>query len=362
MPSVQAAAEKQEVERRLLVITDKAPVYFEPNVTSTVIGYASKPTNLISYKSENGFYRVMLPPDRDNVSTFGYIAAKDVKILDEKTLSATNFWATEETKYRGIGLDVFLGVGPAFFGGGDLPDGVRGLVEELISRLSGEGYQIQDRIIGKLHSGVFASPDFAFHISPRLSVGIGGEYFHARNVDTFLFMEHGAFRSADSASILKAFVIRPSVYFMLPLNDSLSIRVAGGPIFVRMNFIYERNYSTSYLATTVSDSLRLAAEDSAIGFQAGAALEVRISERIGFFLGAHGRYARATMFEGYEKRLRFKDGIDDSEPQRTGLLSFAHRDGFPVLTVAADASSSDPKNAAFDLSGIGFSAGMRIRF
>ena len=344
------------------MIAEKAPVYFEANVTSTVIGFIPKQTTLISYKSENGFHRIMLPSDRDNVSTFGFILAKDVKILDEKSLSATDFWATGETKYRGIGLDVFLGAGPAFFDGGDLPDGVRGLVEELIARLSGEGYQIQDRIIGKLHSGVYVSPDFAFHISPRLSVGIGGEYFHARNVDTFLFMERGAFRQADSASILRAFVIRPSVYLMLPLNDSLSIRAAGGPIFVRMNFRYERNYSTSYLATTVSDSLRLAAEDSAIGFQAGVALEVRLNERIGFFLGAHGRYARATMFEGDEKRLRYQDGIDVSEPQRKGILDFARRNGFPVLAVAAEAGSSDPKNAVFDFTGIGFSAGMRIRF
>ena len=178
-------------------------------------------------------------------------------------------------------------------------------------------------------------------------------------MDTLGYSEGGALRSADATASLKAFVIRPGIHLTLPLSPSLEVRLTGGPVFIVMNFQYERNYMTS----PITESLLLSAKDWAVGAQAGVAFEFRLNERLGFFLGVRGQVARAGSLEGDEQRLVMdQDGLDLSEPSKTGTLGFTSRNGFPVLTVPGEAGSSGLKNAVFDFTGIGLSAGLRIRF
>jgi hypothetical protein len=222
------------------VTSEKAPIYLEPNVISPIIGYVLKQTKLNSHTRENGYYRILLPSDPYKIAAFGYIAPEDVKVLEEKSQAGPDFWGTEEKKYRGIGLDILLGGGATFFRGGDIADGARGLIEELIARLSNEGFAISDKNIGTFRSGAYIYPDLIFHLGPRLSIGIGGEYVSAKNLDTFSYLDRGAFYTANSNSILEAFIIRPGVHITLPLGGVLSVRATGGPIFINLNFKYNR--------------------------------------------------------------------------------------------------------------------------
>ena len=64
----------------------------------------------------------------------------------------------------------------SFSAGGDITNGVRGLSEEMAATLAGLGYAIADRDVGNFRSGFSVYPDLVFHLSPKLSVGIGGEY------------------------------------------------------------------------------------------------------------------------------------------------------------------------------------------
>jgi hypothetical protein len=348
----------QETESKLLVIAENAPVYLTSSVSSPVIGYIPKETILTSYKIENGLYRIMLPAGRDAISSFGYIAPEHVKVLEEKTRAGPDFWGTEEKEYRGIGLDLLLGGGVTFFRGGDITDGVRGLFEELVARLIDEGFTISYKDIEPLRSGGHISPDLVFHLGPRLSLGIGGEYLYTTSRDKFSYMDLGIFRTAYSRSTLRAFVLRPGVHITFPLGRVLSLRATGGPIFIGVNLTYNRTYET----TLVMEKLLLAAKDAAAGFQAGVTLDVRLNDRIGVFLGAHGQVARAMSLEGDEQlRRQSQYGLDLSEPRRTGILKITSRNGFRVLTVPADDGLSGSKNAVFDFTGFGLSAGLKIR-
>jgi hypothetical protein len=348
----------QDIKRKLVVIAEKAPVYLESSVSSPVIGYLPEKTALVSYRIENGLYRIMLPSGRGDVSSFGYLAPEDVKILEEESPAGPDFWGTEEKKYRGIGLDILLGGGATFFSGGDITDGARGLCEELIARLGDEGFSISDRDIGTFRSGAHFYPDLVFHLGPRLSIGIGGEYLSAGNLDSFSFMESGVFRTANGNLTLKAFLIRPGVHITFPLGGGLSVRATGGPIFAGLNFKYDRSYET----TLTTENLYLNAKDKSIGIQAGVALEIQLNERIGVFLGAHGQVARAMSLEGDEQLLRLsQDGLNISEPKKTGTVKFTSRNGFPVLTVPGDDGLPGAKNAVFDFSGFGLSAGLKVR-
>jgi hypothetical protein len=131
----------------------------------------------------------------------------------------------------------------------------------------------------------------------------------------------------------------------------------GGPAVFFTNFEYNRNYLTN----TDDVSFHLKAHDVAFGVQAGAALEVRLNERIGLLLRAGGRYARASSFEGDEKYDRVVNGSDASGPQYTGALLFGHRDSYPVLTVNAGAAPADARSAVFDFTGFSLSLGLKVR-
>ncbi len=359
--SLHASMGRQDVELRLIVTADRAPVHFDANTESPVVGYYIKGNRLTSSRIENGMYKVMIRLESENRSTIGYIAAKDVKVLGEVNPAAADLPGFEEKKSGRIGLDIYVGGGPAWFAGGDLTEGVRGLAEEMAVDLAALGYPIADRNIRDFRSGFSVYPDLVFHLSPKLSVGIGGEYLHGRNLDTLGYSEGGALRSGDATATIKAFVVRPGVHLTFPLGSVLEVRLTGGPIFIAANFQYERNYMT----TPITESLRLSAKDLAVGAQAGAAFEFRLNERLGFFLGIRGQIARAGSLEGDEHRLILdKDGLDLSEPQRSGTLSFSTRNGFPVLTVPGEAGpggATGAKNAVFDFTGIGLSAGLRIR-
>ncbi len=358
--SLEASSERQEVKLKLIVIAEKAPVYFDPDTSSPIIGNYIKGIRLTSAGIDKGMYRVMVRLESEDRSTIGYIAAKDVKVLDDKADAGTSdLSGFEEKKFSYIGLDIYAGAGPAWFDGGDITNGVRGLSEEMAATLAGLGYAIADRNVGNFRSGLSVYPDLVFHLSPKLSVGIGGEYSYARNLDTLGYAEGGALRNADATATLKAFVVRPGIHLTLPLSPSLEVRLTGGPVFIVMNFRYERNYLTSL----ITESLRLSAKDWAVGAQAGVAFEFRLNERLGFFLGVRGQVARAGSLEGDEHRLILdRNGIDVSEPAKTGTLGFTRRSGFPVLTVPGEDGASDLKNAVFDFTGIGLSAGLRIRF
>jgi hypothetical protein len=199
--------------------------------------------------------------------------------------------------------------------------------------------------------------DLANRLSPGISVGLGGEYLHARNMDQFGFMEGINYHTANSLPTLQAVIIRPGIYLTFPLGSTLSVRLDGGPALFITNFDYIRN-----AATTVSfESDHLSVKDIAIGIQAGISFEVNLNERIGLFLRTTGRYARAASFKGDEKIDGTVNNMDVSEPQYTGPLYFIHRGSFSSLSVHPDITSSDARSAVFDFAGLDLSLGLRIR-
>jgi hypothetical protein len=288
----------------------------------------------------------------------GYIAAKDVSVLEEKPTGKPDFWGVGDKPYEGIGLEVILGAGITYFGGGDFTGAVRGMPDEYAASIAARGYPVVDRDVRPFHSGVHFSADLAYRLSPRISVGLGGEYFHARNTDRFGLMDGIYYDSANSTPILQAVIIRPGIYLKYPLGKVLSLCLDAGPALFFTNFEY--NLITQTRA--MYESFHLKAHDVALGVQAGIGLDVSLNERIGLVLRTTGRYARAASFEGDEKFDGVVNSLDTSGPQYTGNLYFLHRGAFPVLTVRPDAPSSDARSAVFDFTGFDLSLGLRIKF
>jgi hypothetical protein len=347
----------QDVQRKLSVIVDKASIYLEPSAASPIIGYVMRDTPLKSYAGDGEWYRIMLPAGQEMISAIGYISAKDVKVLEEQTLGAPDFWSVGGIKYKGLGLEVTFGGGFTRFGGGDIADASRGMYDEWAALIAAQGYSILDREYRPFHSGVDASVDIAFRLSPRLAVGISGEYLHARDFNKFGLMKDVYYYSAYSTPILQAVVLRPAIFWTIPLGGLLSLRLDAGPAVFLTNFEYNRNYVTD----SSDDSFHLKAHDVAFGVQAGAALEVNLNERISLLLRTAARYARVSSLEGDEKYERVLNREDASGPQYTGALLFGHRDSYPVMTANAGAAPADARSAVFDFTGFSLSLGLKIR-
>jgi hypothetical protein len=349
----------QDIERKLLVLADKTPIFLKPDPASPIVGIVPQKTILTSYKNENDWYRVVLPPDRDNVSIIGYIAAKDVTVVEEITTAKPDFWGLGEGKvFKGIGLEVQVGAGYAFFGGGDFPGSVRGMYEELAASIAALGYPVIERKVQPFHSGVHFSTDLALRLSPRFSVGLGGEYLYARNDDSFGFFEGVHYQTAISEPTIQAIIIRPCIYLTFPLSHLISVRLDGGPAL----FVTKYEYSRSAAATVFGEYLHQEAKDVALGVQAGVGLELNLNERVGLFLRTSGRFARVASFEGDEQYDLSEGIIDIPGPRYDGALYFLHRGSFAALTVRPDAPSPDARRAVFDFAGLDFSLGLRMKF
>ena len=352
-----AGQASQDIERKLSVVPEKASIFLEPSAASPVIGSVARKTVLTSYRIEGEWYRIMIPPDRDNVSLIGYIAAKDVTVVGEKPTGKPDYWGTGGKEYKGIGLEVMLGGGLSYFGGGDFADGLRGLFDEYAALISALGYSVINRDFRPFQSGVHFSADLAFRLSPRFSVGVSGEYLFARNFDGLGHMEDVYYQAAYLTPTLQTFIIRPGVYYTFPLGPTLSVRLDGGPALFVTSFEYNRNYSTA----SVDESYHLRGHDLAFGVQAGIGIELNLNERIGLFLRTTGRYARAANFTGDERLDRILNNGNASGPQYSGILYFLHRGSYPVLAVHLDSTSSDARSAVFDFTGLDLSLGLRIK-
>jgi hypothetical protein len=354
-----ATPEFQDIARKLSVLADKTPIFLKPDPSSPIVGIVPRKTILTSYKNENDWYRVVLPPDRDNVSIIGYIAAKDVTVVEEKTAAKPDFWGPGERKpFKGIGLEILAGAGPTFFGGGDFSGSVRGMYDELAASIAALGYPVIERKVQPFHSGVHFSMDLAMRVSPRFSVGLGGEYLYARNDDSFGFFEGVHHQTAISEPTLQAIIIRPSIYLTLPLSRLISVRLDGGPALFITGYEYIRNATT----TVSGEYFHQKAKDVALGVQAGVGLELNLNERVGLFLRTTGRFARAASFEGDEQYDRSESRIDVPGPRYDGALYFLHRGSFPALTVRPDMPSLDARRAVFDFTGLDLSLGLRMKF
>jgi hypothetical protein len=347
----------QDAERKLSVIVDKASIYLEPNASSPVIGYVLRGTPLKSYAGDGEWYRIMIPAGQEMISAIGYISAKDVKVLEEQALGAPDFWSVSGAQYKGAGVDIIFTAGWTHFGGGTVTDGVGGLYDEWKAMIAAKGYPISDIVHRPFRTAIDASVDVAFRLSSRLAVGIGGGYFNARNFDSFGLMDGIIYHPANCTPILQAFIIRPAVYWTLPLNEVLSLRLDGGPAIFLSNFEYNRNYATSL----ADESFHIRAHGTAFGVQGGAALEVRLNERVGLLFRAMVRIARISSMEGDEKFESVVNSLDNSTPQYGGTLVVERRGVYSVLTVHPDTGITDAQTARFDFSGFSLSFGLKIR-
>jgi hypothetical protein len=200
--------------------------------------------------------------------------------------------------------------------------------------------------------------DVAVRVGSRLGVGLGGDYVSAQNTSQFGFMEGINYHTVNSIPMLRAYVLRPGLYYTLPLGRLLSLKLCGGPAIYFSEFEYNRNA----VALKFEENFHQRARNTFVGVQAGAGLEVHLNERAALVFQATGRYARTSNLEGEEKHVRIYETLDVSPPDYEGPLYFIPDAAFPRLSVRPEAPSAGARKAIFDFSGVDLTLGLRVKF
>ncbi len=211
--------------------------------------------------------------------------------------------------------------------------------------------------------GYAGEGEFIMKFSRRFGLGVGTGYILKNKNDhvelgPIPFMEGGVdFR-------LKVIPLTLSAYYYIPLSRKIEIFVKGGPGYYWSRIDYE------LLLTALGDSVTTKADihDRALGFQGGAGIEYKVSNRIALFAEGTGRLVKFSNWEGNETESApyntQKSGpvwlVDELY---TGLSTVNY---YTALSYGEKPSDSalikNVRRFSVDISGFTFQMGIRVGF
>jgi Bacterial SH3 domain len=351
---------QETAEWKIRVSAEKAIVRLNPGSESPIIASLPKGTTLNSYAAEGDWFRVVLPPGKDGTILIGYIAKSDVEILEQKITKERNFWQAEEEGFKGIGLQMTLSAGWSLFPSGDIDKGAKGLYNIGADAIAARGVNILGRSIKPFRSAFNMSGDVIFNLGPKIGIGITVGYIHSLGIDTFQYSERVFQNTMNSATELTIVALRMGAFYTLPLGRLLKLRLNAGPAVFMTNLVYSRNAQ----GLDFEENYTLKVNATNFGFQGGAALEIRLLERVFLFFEIQGRSAKISDFKGSEHW----EGRENTELiptiNKEGTLYFVPENPYPRLAVFPEGSSDalGAHKAVFDFAGADFLAGLHLRF
>lgn len=291
----------------------------------------------------------------------GWIAKDDVQVLKEKIKKQTDFWQIEEGGFEGIGLHITLSAGWASFPSGDIDKGAKGLYNIGADAIAARGVDILERNVKPLHSAFNLGADIIYDLSPKIGIGIGVGYIHTLGIDSFRYSELKVYQnSMTSATDLTIVTLRLGAFYALPLGRLLNLRLNAGPAIFITNLEYSRNAQ----GLNFEENYTLMGKTTALGFQGGAALEVRIIERASLFFKVQGRAAKLANFKGSEHLVGRENDLPIPPFTKEGILYFVPENPYPRLAVFPEGSSDalGARKAVLDFTGVDILAGLHVRF
>jgi len=252
--------------------------------------------------------------------------------------------------------------------GGDFNTGIDGINTKLIDLSALSGFATVSSM-DHLKWGADLSIEAIMDITPFLAASIGIGYIR-RDLDTTGEIE--VMDIGTAALILKptfsAVPIELNLYYTVPLFSSLNVFFkAGGSYYLgKADFSY-REEETLVGAPTVWEYSKGTGNAASLGLQGGIGLEYGISERIGLFLEAAGRYAN---FKNWDYDGKYENSVGTSQSFK-GTWYYAEAydettdDYYASILLENETPSGwylrNVRKAEVDFSGLSFRAGIKIR-
>jgi len=308
---------------------------------------------------------LLFPPGFDRLYDKIYY---DTKGTTSKLPQATAGAATGEPKKKSSPLSLRLYGGFNRLAAGDLNEGFDGFFElfELYAADVGAsttgGYN-------PLHAGYNFGADLIFQLTPNIGVGIGAGYLQISKSSLMTLSFEGEELTLTGTPTLSAMPIRLAVFFTLPLGGKFNLTAdAGAAYYAALKLDAKQRLE---VAADNWEEMSLSASRSSLsdnlGFQGSLGFEYKISQKMGFFLEAVGRYARFKNFDTATGTSQSSGGDPVTDVGKIYLetntiagigswSSFIISEAVPLPD--PDVTYREPK---IDLSGFSLQAGIRIR-
>ncbi len=359
--SFSAGAGQEALEWKLEVSVESASIHLKPDAESPVIATVPKGTILKSYAKDGEWFRVIPEPGQEGIVNIGYIAFISVSVLEEKTRKSADFWQSQSERFRGIGLAIRFGGGMNTLARGDIDKGALGIFDSGVANLASHGFTLFSKTAQQFRSRHILGADITLRLSSRFRLGVGAdhmltsaEYYQQFGRDIFSTNTLVSYPKIDVISI------RLVLQYEFPISKLLKSYVNGGP---SLNLVdYVMGFSVP-AAGEFEDTMVQDAKGRAYGLWGAAGFEIAVLDRLGFFVEAQARYAKIEEFKGSEWFEHWAN-YQSSSSRAEGFLYLLEGETFPRLAILSDsaAAGQDARKVAFDITGFGIVAGLKMRF
>jgi len=272
-----------------------------------------------------------------------------------------------EAKHSPLVLRLYGGFSQAE--AGDLNEGLDGYFE-ILELYSALGFGSTTGGYNRLRTGYNFGADLILQVTRHIGIGIGAGYMRFSQSSLLTWSVEPETIETSVAPTLSAVPIRAGVFLTLPLGKRLNLTADGGvAAYAALKLDWQQRLAYSdgdWVEWSVSAS-RNAPFDN-IGFQGSLGLEYMVSQKVGLFVEALGRYARFKNFEKATAVGKSNAGDSETIEGRIYLETYTFDEGsWSQFTVEETPPISDSPSYVYtepkiDLSGISIQAGFRIRF
>ena len=270
--------------------------------------------------------------------------------------------------FFGLKISLKLRGGWNIFSGADLDPGSGGLYDQAVDDLSSRGVTIIRNEKRSNHSGFEAGGDLIYSITPRFGIGVGAGSVHTKRGNLMVFGGQDLWDDfLRSTPLFETRSLRLGAFYTFPLSSLLAISVNGGPALYFTEYKFNMGI-TSHVLEMAYYNLFLKdfyqeAKARRLGFEGGIGFEFSANPFTVFFLEAVGRYGKISGFKGREKTSFYQDGSLQTSAQE-GDLYFVQTEKSPVLQIIPGEPSGalNARKATFNVSGVSFCAGLKLRF
>jgi hypothetical protein len=210
-----------------------------------------------------------------------------------------------------------------------------------------------------LKMGTDFGADLIFYLTPKIGVGIGGEFIHGRKTSTYSFT---GIRSGyiSCAPILTAVPLKFGLFFKTPLSGKINFTATIGAGYYRTSL--DNTYGWEIVKVTPATTERFKVSAWSPGFHGGIGLEYSVSRRFALFFEALGRLAKVRGFKGTVQYT----GRSAVSARLYSFDDVFAEGSFPIIdawdVVPSGGGIQNVREATIDLSGVSAFLGVVIRF
>ena len=371
------AAGGQQAPVKLKVTAEIANVRLKPSIGSVIIRQIPEGNILESIGREGEWYIVKLEPD-DRGNTSGYVHESLVLPLDEtvrpprkpqiidlepkkpaeQVVTETPVSAREETaEISGeAGWSVSVTAGGQYTLGGELNKASQAFADFFATRSGVLGDAETDAI----HLSFAFGGELAFDMLPGVALVVGADFYSGSGTSQVNFNRTKATDVYTAKPRFQAIPVRLGI----ALSPVREITIKAGISYT----IARCGYSFSFAQDDFSQTMTGEADGAGIGAWGALALELPLSDNMGFIVEASGHYAPLKNFEGTGT---YSDSNTESAVAEKGKLwAYDFVQGgktiSPLILIRsqrpAEAYVENAREATIDFSGMSIKAGIKVRF